>query len=108
MLSLIVGIIRAVLDFTYPAPPCGSGGEDTRPSIVSHVDFLHFAAILSILSAVFMIIISLMTTPRPERKVRITFPRSGRRHSILFGIKIFYIDLIAVKLIPCNGQNART
>jgi hypothetical protein len=30
MLSLIVGIIRAVLDFTYPAPPCGSGGEDTR------------------------------------------------------------------------------
>jgi hypothetical protein len=63
-------------------------GEDTRSSIVSHVEFLHFAANLSILSVVFMIIISLMTTPRPERKVRITFPRSGRRHSILFGINI--------------------
>ena len=68
-MSLVVGIIRMTLDFVYPAPSCGGGQEDRRPTITKHVDFLHFAAILAILSAVFMVVISLMTKPRPERKV---------------------------------------
>ena len=69
MLSLVIGVIRTVLDFAYPAPSRGSGDEDMRPSITKYVDFLHFAAILSIISAVLMVAISLMTTPRPDRKV---------------------------------------
>lgn len=74
MLSLVIGIIRMALDFIYPAPSCGSGQEDTRPAITKHVDFLHFAAILAVISTILMVVISLMTTPRPERKLhRVTW-----------------------------------
>ena len=69
MLSLVIGVIRLVLDFTYQAPTCGSGEEDNRPSVIKHMDFLHFAALLTVLSTILMVAISLLTEPRPERKV---------------------------------------
>lgn len=71
MLSLVVGIVRMALDFTYLAPVCGSGEADNRPSIVKDVDFLHFAAILAIFSFIAMAVISMLTSPRPERKVKV-------------------------------------
>jgi len=69
MLSLVVGVIRMVLEYSFVAPLCGSGEEDSRLSIVTKVDFLHFAAILSVFSVIVMVIISLCTKPRPPRKV---------------------------------------
>ena len=69
MMSLAVGIVRMALDFTYLAPVCGSGKPDTRPAIVKDIDFLHFAAILAIFSTIAMVVISLLTQPRPDRKV---------------------------------------
>lgn len=69
MLSLIVGIVRMALDFTYTAPICGSGESDSRPAIVREIDFLHFAAILAVFSAIAMAVISALTKPRPDRKV---------------------------------------
>ncbi|CAC5400638.1 SLC5A11 [Mytilus coruscus] len=69
MISLVIGLIRMVLDFTFIKPTCGSGEQDTRPSIISKVDFLHFAAILSVLCCISMVVISLFTRPRPPRKV---------------------------------------
>lgn len=69
ILGLIVGIIRMVLDFSFRAPLCGSGDPDNRPTIVSKVDFLHFAAILGLVTTGAMILISMFTEPRPGRKV---------------------------------------
>ena len=73
MMSLCVGIIRMALDFTYIAPVCGSGEADTRPDIIKDIDFLHFAAILAIFSTIAMVVISMFTQPRPERKVSFLF-----------------------------------
>lgn len=65
----IVGVVRMALDFTFLAPPCGSNEVDTRPEIISKVDFLHFAIILALISTIVMVVISLFTQPRPEKKV---------------------------------------
>ncbi|XP_052077864.1 sodium/glucose cotransporter 4-like [Mytilus californianus] len=70
ILGLIVGIIRMVLDFSFPAPLCGSGDSDNRPAVVSKVDFLHFAAILGLVTTGAMTLISMFTEPRPERKLK--------------------------------------
>ena len=72
MLSLVVGVTRMVLEYSFVAPLCGSGEEDSRLSIVKKVDFLHFAAILSVFSVIVMVIISLCTKPRPPQKVFIS------------------------------------
>uniref|UniRef100_A0A8W8LAM0 Sodium/glucose cotransporter 4 n=1 Tax=Magallana gigas TaxID=29159 RepID=A0A8W8LAM0_MAGGI len=69
MLSTIVGVVRMTLDFTFLAPPCGSNEVDTRPEIISKVDFLHFAIILALISTIVMVVISLFTQPRPEKKL---------------------------------------
>jgi hypothetical protein len=68
LIVLIAYLVFFSLSKTGISPSCGSGDEDMRPSITKYVDFLHFAAILSIISAVLMVAISLMTTPRPDRK----------------------------------------
>lgn len=74
IICLVIGIIRMVLDFVYMPPNCGSGEPDTRPDIVSKVDFLHFATILGVIAIIVMVVISFLTEPRPERKLRrVTF-----------------------------------
>ncbi|KAJ8314251.1 hypothetical protein KUTeg_008812 [Tegillarca granosa] len=74
MIGFVTGMIRMVLDFTYVAPFCGSGDEDQRPKILSKVDFTHFAIINAAISGIAMIVISLFTEPRPEKKLhRVTW-----------------------------------
>lgn len=58
-----------VLDFTFLAPACGSNEVDTRPEIISKVDFLHFATLLALFATIAMVVISLCTQPRPEKKL---------------------------------------
>lgn len=72
MLSIVVGFVRMVLDFTFLAPACGSNEVDPRPEIISKVDFLHFATLLALFSTIAMVVISLFTQPRPEKKVYVT------------------------------------
>lgn len=38
MVGLVIGIVRMVMDFAYPAPLCME--EDLRPSIVSQVRYI--------------------------------------------------------------------
>ena len=73
MISLVVGIIRMIMDFSMPAPFCGSHEEDTRPAVLKDVHFLHFAIILSGVSIISTVVISLFTEPRPPEKVRAFF-----------------------------------
>nr|KAG5708557.1 hypothetical protein BaRGS_032978 [Batillaria attramentaria] len=70
MISLVVGVIRMIMDFSLPAPFCGSHDEDPRPDVLKKVHFLHFAIILSAVSVISTVVISLLTTPRPPEKLR--------------------------------------
>ncbi|KAK7097368.1 hypothetical protein V1264_004358 [Littorina saxatilis] len=70
MISLVVGLIRMVLDFAMPAPFCGSQEEDTRPAVLKDVNFLHFAILLSFVSLISTVVISFLTEPRPPEKLR--------------------------------------
>jgi hypothetical protein len=69
MISLAVGLIRMVMDFAMPAPLCGSGEEDTRPSVLKEVHFLHFAMILFGVTLITAVGISLFTAKRKPEKV---------------------------------------
>ena len=78
MVGFLLGIIRFGLEFGFSKPGCGSGLEDTRPSFVRHfvddVHYLHYGALLFIITGVTAIIISLMTEPIPEEKMyRLTY-----------------------------------
>ncbi|XP_071088199.1 sodium/glucose cotransporter 4-like [Haliotis cracherodii] len=70
MISLVAGVIRMGMDFSYPAPFCGSDDVDNRPVVLSKIGFLHFAIILSGVSVLSTVIISLLTKPRPPEKLR--------------------------------------
>ncbi|KAK7496560.1 hypothetical protein BaRGS_00012212 [Batillaria attramentaria] len=70
MISLVVGLIRMIMDFALPAPFCGSKEEDPRPDVLKDVHFLHFAIILSGVSVISTVVISLLTKPRPPEKLR--------------------------------------
>ncbi|XP_046547652.1 sodium/glucose cotransporter 4-like [Haliotis rubra] len=67
--GLVVGIIRLVVDFTHPAPYCGSGEEDTRPAVLKHVHFLYFAMISAVVTSVVIAVVSLWTKPRSEAQL---------------------------------------
>lgn len=60
----IFGIVRLVIDFTFPDPVCGE--EDTRPSLVRDVHYLHFAIISALLTSIIIITISLLTKPQDK------------------------------------------
>ncbi|XP_077172476.1 sodium/mannose cotransporter SLC5A10 [Paroedura picta] len=64
MVGLAVGLTRMSLDFAHPKPGCGS--PDERPSFVRDVHYLHFAAILCLLTAAVAVGISLLTRPPAE------------------------------------------
>ncbi|KAM6172312.1 sodium/glucose cotransporter 4 [Erethizon dorsatum] len=67
MFGLGVGLLRMILEFSYPAPACGE--VDWRPAVLKDFHYLYFALLLCGLTAVVIIIISLCTTPIPEEKL---------------------------------------
>merc|ERR1712227_69128 len=78
MFGFILGIIRFALEFGYSKPSCGSLIQDTRPefvkTFVDDIHYLHYGAVLFVVTGAVTIIISLMTKPIPEEKLyRLTF-----------------------------------
>ena len=73
MVGLVVGAIRLGLDWSQLGPSCGSIDTDNRFEAVSKVHFLHFAIILSVVSSIVIVMVSLITKPRPEEKVCLQF-----------------------------------
>ncbi|KAF6097174.1 solute carrier family 5 member 10 [Phyllostomus discolor] len=61
MAGLAVGATRLVLEFLYPAPPCGVA--DMRPAILRSFHYLHFAIVLFALSGAVVVVGSLLTPP---------------------------------------------
>ncbi|KAK6172752.1 hypothetical protein SNE40_016348 [Patella caerulea] len=70
MAGLVVGMIRLVLEIYFTVPFCGSGDVDTRPLILSKVHFSHFAIIIAGVCAIVTVLVSLLTKPRPDEKLR--------------------------------------
>ena len=78
MFGFLLGMIRFGLEFGYFKPPCGSPIPDERPDFVRHfvddIHYLHYGAILFLVTGAVTVIISLMTEPIPEEKLyRLTF-----------------------------------
>lgn len=66
VIGLVVGCIRMLLDFIYPAPPCYE--QDDRPGVLKYVHYLYFSIILSVLTVLIVVVISLATEkPKPEQ-----------------------------------------
>lgn len=65
-LGLLVGCIRMLLDFIYPAPLCYE--VDDRPGVLKDVHYLYFSVLLSFITLVVVVVVSLATEePRPEQ-----------------------------------------
>ncbi|XP_029692552.1 sodium/myo-inositol cotransporter 2 [Takifugu rubripes] len=72
VIGLVVGCIRMLLDFIYPAPLCYE--EDDRPAVLKYVHYLYFSLILSVITLLIVIVISLATEkPKPEQISRLTW-----------------------------------
>ncbi|XP_047583827.1 sodium/glucose cotransporter 4 isoform X2 [Lutra lutra] len=67
MFGLAVGLVRMILEFSYPAPACGE--VDRRPAVLKDFHYLYFALLLCGLTAIVIVAISLCTSPIPEEKL---------------------------------------
>ncbi|XP_032103410.1 sodium/glucose cotransporter 4 [Sapajus apella] len=66
--GLGVGLLRMILEFSYPAPACGEA--DPRPAVLKDFHYLYFALLLCGLTAIVIIIVSLWTPPIPEDQLK--------------------------------------
>lgn len=72
IVGLLVGCIRMLLDFIYPAPLCHE--EDERPGVLKYVHYLYFSMLLSFITLVVVVVVSLATEePKPEQITRLTW-----------------------------------
>ncbi|XP_041594875.1 sodium/glucose cotransporter 4 isoform X2 [Vulpes lagopus] len=67
MSGLVVGLLRMILEFSYPVPACGE--VDLRPAVLKDLHYLYFALLLCGLTAVVIVAVSLCTAPIPEEKL---------------------------------------
>ncbi|XP_041852016.1 sodium/myo-inositol cotransporter 2 [Melanotaenia boesemani] len=68
--GLIIGCIRMLLDFIYPAPLCYE--EDDRPGVLKYVHYLYFSMLLSVITVFVVVVVSLTTeAPAPEQISRL-------------------------------------
>ncbi|XP_058916162.1 sodium/glucose cotransporter 4 isoform X2 [Kogia breviceps] len=80
--GLGVGLLRMILEFSYPAPACGEA--DPRPAVLRDFHYLYFALLLCGLTAIVIVTVSLCTTPIPEEKLaRLTWWTRHCPHSEL-------------------------
>ncbi|XP_062603664.1 sodium/mannose cotransporter SLC5A10-like [Saccostrea cucullata] len=68
LVGQISGLIRMVLDFVYPSPGCGE--PDNRPAVVAKVHFTYFAALILILTALVVIVVSLLEKPKKNNSIK--------------------------------------
>ena len=63
MAGLIVGTLRFILEFSFPAPLCFEGKPDDRPSIIKDFHFLYFALFLFVFTCLVCAAVSIVTQP---------------------------------------------
>ncbi|KAJ0050565.1 hypothetical protein NL108_004840 [Boleophthalmus pectinirostris] len=67
MVGLVVGVCRMVLEFAFPPLRCGL--EDSAPSVLRDVHYLHFAILLCGLTAGVVVVVSLVTPPPSQEQL---------------------------------------
>lgn len=67
-IGLLVGCIRMLLDFVYPAPLCYE--EDGRPGVLKYVHYLYFSILLSVITLVVVVVVSLATEEPGQEQVK--------------------------------------
>ena len=67
MVGLVVGVCRMVLEFAFPPPRCGV--EDSAPAVLRDVHYLHFAILLCGLTAMVVVVVTLLTPPPSPEQV---------------------------------------
>ncbi|XP_067660642.1 sodium/mannose cotransporter SLC5A10-like [Haliotis asinina] len=68
LISQFCGVVRMVLDFVYPMPPCGQ--PDTRPLIVSSVHYTYFSIFIFVFTGVCIVVFSYTDTAPTEEQLR--------------------------------------
>ncbi|XP_013388920.1 sodium/glucose cotransporter 4-like [Lingula anatina] len=83
LVGTAVGVTRMILDWSYPKHGCGE--VDTRPAVLAEVHYLHFSILNTAISAIAIVVISLLTTPREPAQLAGTtwFTRNRKRSSVL-------------------------
>ncbi|XP_070198208.1 sodium/mannose cotransporter SLC5A10-like [Littorina saxatilis] len=62
------GVTRLILDFVYPAPGCGH--VDTRPLVVSKVNFTYFSIVVLAVTAIVAFLVSLTERGQSEKELQ--------------------------------------
>ncbi|KAJ8779602.1 hypothetical protein J1605_012486 [Eschrichtius robustus] len=57
--GLVVGLLRMILEFSYPAPACGEA--DPRPAVLKDFHYLYFALLLCGLTAIVIVTLARLT-----------------------------------------------
>ncbi|KAL3987138.1 hypothetical protein ACER0C_014253 [Sarotherodon galilaeus] len=82
-IGLVVGCIRMLLDFIYPAPLCYE--EDDRPAVLKYVHYLYFSMLLSFITLVVVVVVSLVTEePKPEQVKPLSVRSQSKLMSALY------------------------
>lgn len=68
MFGLVIGMTRMVLDFSYTSPKCHE--VDERPALVGQIHYMYFAAFLFWATGLVGFVVSLITKPDEEYRVR--------------------------------------
>ncbi|XP_033731837.1 sodium/glucose cotransporter 5-like isoform X2 [Pecten maximus] len=68
LITHVCGMVRLVLEFAFPAPPCGQ--PETRPAIIYNFHFLYFGLFNVFLAFLAIGVISLLTRPRTDEELQ--------------------------------------
>ena len=71
VIGMTIGIIRFIVEYSFPSPKCGDTGPDIRPGIIKNFHYLYFSVFLFILTGISAITISMLTKPLPPECVSI-------------------------------------
>ncbi|KAK3587620.1 hypothetical protein CHS0354_032828 [Potamilus streckersoni] len=77
LIGHVCGMIRMSMDFAYHAPDCGE--PETRPPVLYKVHYTYFGQMSLVITALAVVIISLLTVPRKETDVSL-----GSSNGILY------------------------
>ncbi|XP_076453048.1 sodium/glucose cotransporter 4-like isoform X2 [Babylonia areolata] len=74
MVGLVVGLVRFIWEYVYPAVPCGEEARDEKPDVISKVHYLHFGILLCGITTIVTVLVSLLTEPIDDIHLqRLTF-----------------------------------
>lgn len=70
IIGLSVGLVRSIIELSYPSKPCALKSEENRPAFLTAIHYLHFRFILFFLTIFVAWTVSLLTKPIPDKYIR--------------------------------------